>query len=239
MHYFFLDESYPPPPPGQKKIWMAAWAVEQHRWRNETARRFDLFKPPMLKRICSMFETLDASALVATAVLDESVFRVGETDATNDIPSMARPDLIWSMSATFVLGTLILQLMIRNREIGTLDIHFDPKSLTTAHSESWKSTLRQLVVKQAKQFATERRFRTNLKKLKVRRVEPVTKADHLGGDREKFLMGTWVSDKLCKLCSRVDDIESFKECSRIFGLDMSEGVRRTTQQFDGKSFYES
>jgi hypothetical protein len=51
---------------------------------------------------------------------------------------------------------------------------------------------------------------------------------------DKLSMGTWVSDKIC---SHFDEIEELK-CSRISTLDISEGVRRTTQQFDGKSFDE-
>jgi hypothetical protein len=42
-----------------------------------------------------------------------------------------------------------------------------------------------------------------------------------------------------KLCSQFDEIETRKACSRIASYDMSESVRRTTQQFDAKSFYES
>jgi hypothetical protein len=59
MHNFFLDESYPPSPIGQKNIVMAAWAVEQNRWRPTTANGFDLFKPPVIERIGSMFESLN------------------------------------------------------------------------------------------------------------------------------------------------------------------------------------
>ncbi len=235
MHYFFLDESYPPAPSGQKTIVIAAWAVEQHRWGHGTADRFQLFKPPLLKRICSMLESLDGAALVAKATLDDSLFRTGEVDSTNDIPAMARPDLIWSMSATFVLGTLVLGLLIHNREVATIDIHFDFKTLKSAHSEAWQKALRQLVVTRTKQFALERGF-TRLKKLNIRHVEPVMKPDHRGQMRDKFSMGIWVADKLC---SHFDEIKAVKECSRISSLDMSESVRKTTQQFDGKAFDES
>ena len=48
-------------------------------------------------------------------------------------------------------------------------------------------------------------------------------------------MGIWVADKLCK---NFDEIEPLK-CRRMSSLDMSESVRRTTQQWDGKSFYAS
>jgi hypothetical protein len=197
MHYFFLDESYPPSPSGQKNIVMAAWAVEQYRWRPATANRFELFKPPVMERICSMFEALDASAIRATATLDESLIRPGEIDGIDDIPAMARTDLVWSMSAIFILGTLILELSRQKQEVGTIDIHFDPKSLKAAHSEAWKKALRQLVVNGAKRFAKERGFR-QLKKLTVRRVEPVPKASG-GRGPDKFQMGTWITDKLAHI----------------------------------------
>jgi hypothetical protein len=234
MYYFFLDESYPPPPPGQKKIVMAAWAVEQRiwNWNDNTANGFGLFKSPVLKPICSMLESVNGAAFAGMASLDDSLYRAGEIDSTNDIPAMKRPDLIWSMSAVFVLGTLILKLLQHSREIGTIDIYFDSKNLKWAHSEAWKKTLRELVIKSAKRFAWERSLR-QLKKLNVRRIEPVAKTDHLGDVSNKFQMGVWVADKLC---SSFDEIESL-ECPRIAGLDMSESVRRTTQQWDGKSFY--
>lgn len=234
MHYFFLDESYPPPTSGCKKIAMAAWAVEQRKWGRHTPQRFHLFKPPLLERICSMFETLGGQAIAATATLDESLYRAGETDSTNDIPSMARPDLIWSMSATFVLGVLVLEIFKHNHEIGTIDVHFDPKSLNSAHSVAWQKTLRELVVRQAKQFGSERGLR-HFAKLGIRRITAVTKPD-VGKAPDKFQVGTWVADKLC---SHIDKVEVLEKCRHISVLDMSEAVRRTTQQFDGKSFDES
>jgi hypothetical protein len=211
---------------------MAAWAVEQHRWRPATANRFELFKPPVIERIRSMFEALNTSAIRATATLDESLFRTGEIDSTDDIPAMARADLIWSMSATFILGTLILELSRHKQEVGTIDIHFDPKSLKSAHSEAWKKTLRQLVVNEARRFSKERGFR-HLMKLKVRRVEPVAKASG-GRSPDKFQMGTWIADKIC---SWPEESGAVKDCPRIHTHDMSDSIRRTTQQFDGKSFY--
>lgn len=57
MNYFFLDESYPPAC-GQKKIVTAAWAVEQYEWNQNSAKRADLFKPPILERIALMLESL-------------------------------------------------------------------------------------------------------------------------------------------------------------------------------------
>ena len=71
---------------------------------------------------------------------------------------MARSDTVWSMSATFVLATLILELLTRSREVGPVDIHFDPKNLKHAHTTAWQMTLRDLVVKEAKRFALERRL---------------------------------------------------------------------------------
>ena len=98
MHYFFLDESYPLSAPGQKKIVMAAWAVEQRMWSDSTANGFGLFRSPVLKPICSMLESIDGAAFAGAASLDDSLYRAGEIDSTDDIPAMKRPDLIWSTS---------------------------------------------------------------------------------------------------------------------------------------------
>jgi hypothetical protein len=212
---------------------MAAWAVEQRlwNWNENTASGFGLFKTPVLKPICSMLESLNGAVFAGMASLDESLYRAGEIDSTIEIPAMKRPDLIWSTSAVFVLGTLIMKLLQHSREIGTVDIYFDSKNLKLAHSEAWKKALRELVVKMAKRFVLERDL-GQLKKLNIRRIEPVKKANHLADVSNKFQMGAWVADKLC---SNLDELDALK-CRQVSILDMSESVRRTTQQFDGKLF---
>jgi hypothetical protein len=236
MHYFFLDESGPDAAPGQKKIAMVAWGVEQRmwNWNSNTANGFGLFRTPVLKPICSMLESVNGAAFGGTASLDESLYRAGEIDSTSDVPAMKRPDLIWSMSAVFVLGTLILKLLQHSREVGTVDIHFDSKSLKSAHSEAWKRTLRESVVNSAKRFARERSL-GQLQKLSIRRIEPVKKESHLANVKDKFQMGVWIADKLC---SNFDGLDPLK-CPQISTHNMSESVRRTIQQWDGKSFYGS
>ncbi len=235
MYYFFLDESHSPALSGQTKIVMAAWALEQHRWGHGTAARFDPFRNPVIKQICSMLESLDGSAIVATATLDQALFRAGEIDATDDIPlGMARSDNVWSSCACFTLAAVLFDLLRRGKEVGTIDIHFDSKSLKSTHFEAVKQTLRSLVVNYAKAFPPRRNF-DHRKNVKIRRIEPVLKSGHRARVSDKFEMGTWVADKLC---SNLDQIESLK-CSRIESREISEEVRRTTQQFDGKSFYES
>jgi hypothetical protein len=96
MHYIFLDESYSSGN-GQKTIIMAAWIVEQARYNRFFSTSQDLYRTPALEAITRMLETLDAWAIVARADLDEKVFRTGEIDGTDDIPSMSRSDNIWSL----------------------------------------------------------------------------------------------------------------------------------------------
>jgi hypothetical protein len=91
MHYLFLDESYPPTV-GRKTIIMAAWLVEQARFSRYFSTSPDLHRTPVLDGINSMLESPDAWAVVAWADLDERLLRTGETDGTDDIPSMARTD---------------------------------------------------------------------------------------------------------------------------------------------------
>lgn len=95
MHYIFLDESYSSGN-GQKTIIMAAWIVEQARYNRFFSTSPDLYRTPVLERITAMLEALDAWAIVARADLDEELFRTGEIDGTDDIPSMSRSDNIWS-----------------------------------------------------------------------------------------------------------------------------------------------
>ena len=68
-----------------------------------------------------MLESLEAWALVALADLDEGLFRTGETDGTDDIPSMARADNIWSQCFIFVAGNLIAKMVYEGRDLETLE----------------------------------------------------------------------------------------------------------------------
>jgi len=64
---------------------MAAWAVEQDSLNRHVDQLPELYRPPILKAINSMFESLDAHAVLATATLDTALYRSGETDRTDDI----------------------------------------------------------------------------------------------------------------------------------------------------------
>jgi len=237
MHYLFLDESYPPTV-GRKTIIMAAWLVEQARFSRYFSTSPDLHRTPVLDGINSMLESLDAWAVVAWADLDDGLLRTGETDGTDDIPSMARTDNVWSQCFIFVVGNLIAKVVYEGKDLGTVDIHFDPKSLKLAHAGAVGATLRNMLVREAKRYASQLAQLSGarlplLKKLKIRRIEPVPKAPN-GQALDKFQTGTWIADKLC---SSYEVIRT-RSLTRIVAIDMSEVVRKTVQQFDGKSFYE-
>jgi hypothetical protein len=102
-----------------------------------------------------MLESLDAWAAVAWADLDERLFRAGETDGTDDILSMARTDNIWSQCFIFLVGNLIAKVVHDGKDLGTADIHFDPKSLKLAHAGAVGATLRNTVVHEAKRYASQ------------------------------------------------------------------------------------
>ncbi len=137
MHYLFLDESYSAAT-GRKTIIMAAWLVDQARFNRYFSTSPDLHRTPVLGGINSMLESLDAWALVARADLDEGLFRTGETDGTDDIPSMARPDNIWSQCFIFVAGNLIAKMVHQGRRSGTtsLDPALALRSLATRRAVS-------------------------------------------------------------------------------------------------------
>ena len=149
------------------------------------------YKTPILDTINSIFESLDARGTVSTATLDNTLFRTGETDGTDDIAGMARTDNVWSQCSIYAVGGLIRDFVEGGRELGTIDIHFDPKSLKSDHSEALNKAFRELVVRMAKQYAYERSSRL-LEKLTIRHIEPVTKPE-INGTPDKFQMGTWVA----------------------------------------------
>ena len=237
MHYVFVDESYPKKE-GQKTIIMAGWVVDQERYNNFFASGPDLYRTPILENINSMLESLNAWAIVAWADLDENLSRTGEVDGTDDIPSMARNANLWSECFVFTVGMLIANAVYVGQDLETVDIHFDPQSLNAAHAAAIEGTLRTLVVQEAKEYANQFAQISGarsqlLKDLRIRRIEPVAKAQ-TGKSLDKFQTGTWVADKLC---SSYEEIRT-RKFSRIIPKDMSAVVRKTVQQYDGKSFYE-
>jgi hypothetical protein len=226
MHYLFFDESYPAKSRG--KIIFAGWVVEQDRFNRNPNRLQDLSKTPVLNSINEMLENLDAYAVVSTASLDSTLFRSGEDDGTDDIARMSRTDNIWTTCSTFLVNTLLAEFFGRNKDLATIDIHHDPKTLTINHNEVRCNTLRGSVVRHAKEAARNKKL---FEKLNIRRIESVAKPlDYRNAD--KFQIGVWVSDKLCSS----DGAVKSRRFSRIRSFDMSEEVRRTIQQFDGKNF---
>jgi hypothetical protein len=117
-------------------------------------------------------------------------------------------------------------------EVGSVDVYFDPKSLKSQHAEA-RRTLRELLVSEARRYASRLHSRF-LRKLKIRQIEPVKKPI-TGAAPDKFQMETWVADKLC---SHSERILRMSGDSRITTYDMSGVVRRSLQQFDGKSFHD-
>jgi hypothetical protein len=109
---------------------IAAWAVQQTRLNHNKERFPELFKPPVLERIESLFEALDVRAVVSVATMDAATFRPGNFDGTDDVPRMARTDNVWSQCAVFTIGALIRYMFGVRQNIGTVDIYFDPKSLS-------------------------------------------------------------------------------------------------------------
>ena len=170
---------------------------------------------------------------VAWAKLTQSLFKVGEVDSCDDIRAMARPDTIWSISIVSAVCCLVRHFAMMRREVGTVDVYFDTRSLKADHAAALQGALKQLLRKAAKLFASERGM-DRVKHLRVRHVRPVEKAK----DKEKlnkFQLGTWLSDRLCAKSSQLFKTNG---ASRIKVVEMSNVVSRTAQQWEGKSFYE-
>ena len=236
MHYLFVDESYSGGQP-PKAITMAGWIVEQARFNRYFSTSPNLHIPPVVDQINSMLETLDAWAVVGRADLDEKLFRAGEIDGTDDVSSMARTDNIWSQCFVFTVAALIAKSVREGKDVEGMDIHYDPKSLKVEHSSAIEATLRNQLVGIAKGYATQVAQRSAarahlLTKLKIRRITPVTKP-RTNTVLDKFQTGTWAADKLCSAYKIIQK----RGFSRIIAKDMSEVVRRTVQQFKGRSYY--
>jgi hypothetical protein len=227
MRYIFLDESYPP---GQmkNKIVMSAWTVEQNR--------FDSWSPKAPRihrsRINSILESLDAWAVRGTVKLDDpAIFRSGETDATDDIRAMARRDNVWSQCFLFLVARLTKELVRQASYGGTIDIYFDPKDLKDDHAKALQMTVRHELVELAKLYGSEQGSGL-LESLSIRDIKPVEKTTSRNPPHP-LQWGTLMAHKLCSSSETV-----IHNSSRIIGWDMSDIIRRTSQQFDGKSFHD-
>jgi len=235
VHYLFLDETYRNVV-DRRTIVVAFWAVEQGRLNDRVRRLNELRQPgkaPILKRIDSTLESLDALALVARARLDKSLFRTGVIDSTNDIRAMARPDTIWSISVIFGVGYLIKQLSLRRQHVGTVDVYFDPRRLRADHATALEKSLRENLVSEARCFSGQLGSDL-LRRLHVRRITPVEKPQK-DAVPNKFQVGTWFSHKLC---TKSDELFHTGGRARIRIEDMTDVITRTVQQWEGKSFYE-
>jgi hypothetical protein len=228
MHYLFFDESYSRKNPG--KIVFAGWAVEQDRLSRRLMGSKVSLRSPVLNAIDAMLEDLDAWAIVARACLDPALFRSGEVDGTDDVARMSRTDNVWATCSIFLVNGIISGFYKRGEGLATVDVYHDPKTLTSAHDDARRKTLRGFVVRHAKEFSAARGSHA-FKKLNIRRIERVGKPLDFR-DADKFQVGVWVSHRLC---SRADVVEA-GQFSRIRTYDMSEEVRRTIQQWDGKGF---
>jgi hypothetical protein len=227
MYYSFFDESYR----SNLGTVMAAWAVEQHRYTRYESRLPELFKTPVLKQVETMLSSCDARAVLSAAKLSPEILRPGEIDGTNDVPQMARTDNIWSQSLVFLLSNLLSELLGNRHQVGTIDVYYDPKTLKAEHRQALEGVIRESVVQEAQ--AADRSLGWNrFTKLRIRRVQQVEKP-HGGQAPTKFQMGTWIADKLCSHFELIRDSKTFV---RISICDLSDVIRKTTQQFDGKSF---
>jgi len=190
----------------------------------------ELSKTPVLDSIDAVLESLDAWAILTRVILDSTLFRSGEIDGTDDVVRMSRTDNVWAICSTFLVNTIISGFYQRREDLATLDVYHDPKSLTPSHDEARRKALRGLLVRHAKEFSSARNGKL-FKKLSIRRIECVAKPTGLPS-ADKFQIGVWVAHKLC---SSADQAEA-GQFHRIRNYDMSEEVRRTIQQFDGKEF---
>jgi hypothetical protein len=235
MHSLFLDEAYHDVD-GGRIIVVGAWAADQARFASHAHLLDELHQPgksPLLKRIATVFESLNAQGLIAWAEMPGSIFRSGEVDRTNDIPAMARADNIWSTCMIYAICELLFLLFVRRQGVGTVDVYFDERKLKRDHVVAVEMALKELMVREAKRFGAQlgaQQFR----KLNIRRFQPVEKASSEAPT--KLQNGTWISDRLLANSKRILNAGAMP---RIEVHDMSDVVERTIQQFDGKSFREA
>lgn len=236
MHYIFVDESYPKS--GEKRIVIAAWAVEQGRFNagfNSIGELQKSGKSSILQRIDLALARLSAVAVIGEGALAPDIIRSGEIDRCDDIPEMARMDNAWSMAVMFVVARVVRNITVMQRNVDAIDLLYDPKSLKSAHETAWMSATKNLIGKGIQSLTKELGIDV-AREGRIRDIRPIAKPA-AGASFNKFQCGTWLADRLCGLQGQ-GQIDSVS-LSSIKVMDISEVVTRTVQQWDGVPIIET
>jgi hypothetical protein len=178
--------------------------VDQNRWRalhSDTRHVARVGGKKQLDMIKSLLDKVGGLAFLSYANPPMHVIPSGELDGTSDIPSMMRTDNAWSMAVLLVAVSVLASLRVIGLRAATIDLFYDPKSLTAAHRVAFERALRETLPDIAREDPITQAVDA-APNLRFRRVENVPKAqrDALWSPLQN---GTYVVDRLCTQASKL------------------------------------
>ncbi len=200
MLYFFCDED----PSGIEagRFRFATVCFQQNRFNNGLGR-FQALRDgggSLLAQIQTDLALSDGFSIVSEVTLPPSLVPPRSTCETTDIPKMARRDFVWSLSLIMTVGAAFRRALEKSWSFSTVDVYYDPKSLTFEHRASVNLVLQRKMKLYAAEYLA-RYHRSLSDKVTVRRVKEVPKAKRESPD--KFQLGVWLADRIVRRFEKV------------------------------------
>lgn len=167
------------------------------------------------QRMIEILKNNNGIALLTEAQIPKDFLSAGEVICTPDIPKMALLDYLWSISMVFTIGCLFPILTKKRWSYKTVDVYYDPKSMTDIHRNKILEYLQQRLKRQVKDF---RRKMNQESKFNIRRVKEIPKPKSRT-QFDKFQIGVWLADRLVR---KYDHLASIDDTDVIEFMDITD-----------------
>lgn len=206
----------------------AAVAFDQDRYNKYGEGRIrELFVggPSLAQPIIEILKNTNGLGLLTQARIPKDSLKEGEIICTPDVPKMAHPDFLWSISMALTIGWLFPILFKRRWSYKTVDVYHDQKSLTKIHRMKISEYLQQRLKWQARDF---RRKMLQEAKFNIRRIKETPKPKH-GFPFDKFQLGVWLADRLVR---RYDDFVNIDNTGVIEFRDITDHCLHMNSKYE-------
>jgi hypothetical protein len=195
IFYAFIDERFEESTTHSRFI-VACSFFHQSRWdaQYQKAVSIDQTNPKhRIQAIAQVLQHSDGLAVLTYADVPAPLAQAGEIDGTDDIPSMARRDNLWSQLVLSAVAAAVACLHGAPLTKLEIDVLYDPKSLTPEHRLAFEKMLRATLPQIVEDMIE---FLGRTAPVYFRRIEGVRKRKP-GEKSNAFQEGINVSHHLC------------------------------------------
>ena len=219
MIYIFCDEDKKED--GSDWLYLySAVAFSQKQYNNIGIQNIDDIRQggsSLLNPIKEIIKSTNGFSLLSHARIPKKLLPGDLYFQTGDVSKMSTNNLAWSLSMIFTVAHLIRMLLDQNWMFKTVDLFYDPKSLSNDHEAAMVKCHQENLKQHIKNFLK----RNNIgKNINIRRVNAVKKPKK-GCRPDKFQLGTWLADRIVRRYNKIGKIE---EGSLIKTKDITEDV---------------